>query len=139
MFLEDYNTFECSHSVFVHNLNYGIDVFGCEGKVFLSENKVLFNEPVGIRVGISMQAFLLRNQISHNLKGVLLISCRAKLVNNLIKINKKAGVETIAVNGLLNDSELKMNKLVENEGPGLIISGENNHTLVQSNIKISEN
>ena len=39
---------------------------GKEGKVFMTNNKILFNEPYGIKIGISMNVFLIWNKISHN-------------------------------------------------------------------------
>jgi len=66
LYLSKKDTFECLNTVIVRNEKYGIDIMGEEGRVFLSNNKILFNNKQGVRIGISVNAFLIRNEISHN-------------------------------------------------------------------------
>ena len=69
------NLIELEDNMIIHNKNYGIDLMGMETKIVLKNNKILFNEVGGIKVGISVSLFLIRNEISHNKIGVNLISC----------------------------------------------------------------
>ena len=138
VFLENDNILEISNSVIVNN-SFGVDIMGIEGKVFFNDNKILFNKKEGIRVGISINAFLVKNEITHNNIGVYLISCAAKLINNTIKKNKKFGIHSVTTENLLNNSEIKMNTILLNEDSGICIEGKNNKTFIKSNLKICEN
>ena len=137
-FLERGNVFEISGCVVVNNL-YGVDVMGIDGKVFFNDNKVLFNKCEGVKIGISVNAFMVKNEITHNKVGVFLNSCSAKLINNIIKKNKSFGILSTTTENLLNNSEIKMNKILLNEDSGICIQGQNNQTFIKSNLKISEN
>lgn len=126
-------------SFLVKNQSHGLEVIGEEARVVVKRCKVKFNLKSGVVFGVGIKGYCVRNDFAFNGTGVRLISCQSKVLNNSIRTSKKDGVSSKSVFGLLNNSEIKLNIIINNSRNGVKISGKENRTLVQSNLQIQKN
>lgn len=121
------------------NRKFGVQVEGKETNVNFTKNIVAENQADGLVCGIGVRAFVVKNEFSENLNGIVAISSENKIMLNKLTRNQKNGLLAQTYKGVLNDTSVKMNLISQNGENGILLEGRNNRTTIQSNYNISEN
>lgn len=123
----------------MNNRRFGIELQSSGGNVLIQGNSIIENQGDGVVVLVGSAPLIIKNEIVENETGVVLSSCDARLLQNMIFRSRKNGVLVMTYMDLLNNSAIKMNQITGNRENGVLIEGRNAMALVQSNYHISEN